>query len=238
MDVKKTKYADLDAPERRMTGIFVGLTVAGALLLCSFVWTTFEISETLTGGLDTELMEEEEIPINMTTPPPPPPPPPVQTTVIEIVEDEEEIEEELDLDLDFEEDTEVEEFDLGDEEEEPEEALDYFKVEKLPAFPGCEGVSVDEIKGCTEGKVITFVQSNAKYPEIAKQAGIDGTVYVYYEIDKKGNVANAKVVRSVHKYLDEAALEAVNNLPKHTPGSQQGKPVAVKYNIPVRFVIK
>ena len=58
----------------------------------------------------------------------------MQTTVIEIVEDEEEVEEELDLDLDFEEDTEVEEFDF-EEEEVAEEALDYFKVEKLPAFP-------------------------------------------------------------------------------------------------------
>lgn len=237
MDVKKTKYANLDATERRLTAFFVGLTVAAALLLCSFVWTTYEISERSTALANSELIEEEEIPINMTTPPPPPPPPPVQTTVIEIVEDEVEVEEELDLDLDFEEDTEVEEFEIT-EDEEPEEALDYFKVEKLPAFPGCEDVSVDEIKGCTEGKVITFVQGNAKYPEIAKQAGIDGTVYVYYEIDKKGNVANAKVVRSVHKYLDEAALEAVKKLPRHTPGSQQGKPVAVKYNIPVRFTIR
>jgi protein TonB len=210
----------------------------GAILLSSFVWTQFDVSEIQTQVAQTELIEEEEIPINITAPPPPPPPPPVQTTVIEIVEDEEEIEEELDLDLDFEEDTEVEEFEIFEEEEEPEEALDYFKVEKLPAFPGCEDVKQDEIKACTEGKVITFVQSTAKYPEIAKEAGIDGTVYVYYEIDKKGNVANAKVVRSVHKYLDEAALDAVKKLPKHTPGSQQGKAVAVKYNIPVRFTIK
>lgn len=215
-----------------------GLMAVAALLLCSFVWTTFEISERLDLALNTDLIEEEEIPVNMATPPPPPPPPPVQTTVIEIVEDEEEIEEELDLDLDFEEDTEVEEFEIVEEEEEPEEALDYFKVEKLPAFPGCEDMRGDELKKCTETKVIQFVQGNAKYPEIAKEAGLDGTVYVYYEIDKKGNVANAKVVRSVHKYLDEAALEAVNKLPKHTPGSQQGKSVAVRYNIPVRFTIK
>ena len=237
MEVKKSPQANLDARERGMSRFFVGLMAVGALLLSSFVWTEFDIRTIENDQVLSELIEEEESPINITAPPPPPPPPPVQTTVIEIVEDEEEVEEELDLDLDFEEDTEVEEFEF-EEEEVAEEALDYFKVEKLPAFPGCEDVTVDEIKGCTEGKVIGFVQSNAKYPEIAKEAGIDGTVYVYYEIDKKGNVANAKVVRSVHKYLDEAALEAVRKLPKHTPGSQQGKAVAVKYNIPVRFTIK
>ena len=71
-----------------------------------------------------------------------------------------------------------------------------------------------------------------KYPAIAREAGIQGTVFVYYEIDKKGEIDNVEVLRGVHPSLDKAAETVVKNMPKHSPGEQRGKPVRVRYTKP------
>lgn len=81
------------------------------------------------------------------------------------------------------------------------------------------------------------IQEKIKYPEIAKQEGIEGKVYVLAFIDEKGNVANAKVIKGAGYGLDEAALDAVKQT-KFTPGKQRGKPVKVQVTIPIVFKLK
>jgi protein TonB len=207
-----------------------------AMSLCAFGWTNYNISERMVQSDMLDNIEDEMIPVNIPKPPPPPPPP-QQTTVIEIVEDEEEIEEELEIiDLDLDEETEIEIIEEVIEEEDEEQIFSI--VEKMPTYPGCEGMRGDELKQCTELKVITFVQTNITYPSIAQDAGIQGTVFVYYEVNREGKIQNVEVVRGVHSSLDKEARKAVEKLPKHSPGEQRGKPVTVRYTIPVRFVIK
>lgn len=232
MKSRKTPEANIES--RRLLWFFCGSMAIGAILLASVSWTVYDVNirEFIDLGLDEEV---EEIPVSIQTPPPPPPPP-QQTTVLDIVDDEEEIEEELDLDLEVDEDTEIEEIEEVYEEEEEDEV--FMIVEKMPAFPGCEDLRGEELKQCTEREVITRVQTTVKYPAIAKDAMIQGTVFVYYEIDKKGKIANVDVLRGVHPSLDKAAKTAVENLPQHSPGEQRGKPVRVRYTIPVRFTIK
>lgn len=46
---------------------------------------------------------------------------------------------------------------------------------------------------------------------------------------------DAKVVRSVDPYLDKEALRVINTMPKWKPGMQRGKPVRVKFTVPVMF---
>lgn len=232
--MKSRKTAEANLENKRWFWFFCGSMAVGAILLASVSWTIYDvnISQFIDLGMEED---QEEIPVSIQTPPPPPPPP-QQTTILDIVEDEEEIEEELDLDLEIEEDTEIDEieeiFDDGDEDEV------FMIVEKMPAYPGCEELRGEELKQCTERAVITKVQTSVKYPAIAKDAMIQGTVFVYYEIDKKGKVVNAEVLRGVHPSLDKAALASVEKLPDHSPGEQRGKPVRVRYTIPVRFTIK
>ena len=220
---------------KRPVWFLVGLMSILSISLCAMAWTSFDIVEkvTFTGNLD--VIEDEIIPVNMLKPPPPPPPP-VQTTIIEIVEDDEEPEVEIELDLEVDEETEIEIIEVEEEVVEEEEIFSI--VEKMPAFPGCEGLRGEELSACTGNKVIQHVQGSITYPSIAKDAGIQGTVFVYYEINSKGEVQNVDVVRGVHSSLDKIAKQAVEGLPKHTPGEQRGKPVTVRYTIPVRFVIK
>jgi len=82
------------------------------------------------------------------------------------------------------------------------------------------------------------IQRNLKYPEIARKAGIEGTVFVEAIIDEKGNVIKTRVVKSLgHSGCDEAAIAAIRAV-KWKPAKQRDKPVKVRISIPVRFRLK
>ena len=76
------------------------------------------------------------------------------------------------------------------------------------------------------------------YPEIAKEAGIEGIVYIQFFIDTKGNVTEAYVKKGLpNTGLDEAALAAVKKS-KWKPARQREKKVGVWQTVPVRFVLQ
>jgi len=81
---------------------------------------------------------------------------------------------------------------------------------------------------------IAAIQSKIVYPEIAKRAGVEGTVYIKAYVDKKGNVTKAVVLKGIGAGCDKEALKAVEET-KFNPGSQRGKPVNVMVSIPVVF---
>jgi periplasmic protein TonB len=72
------------------------------------------------------------------------------------------------------------------------------------------------------------------YTELARRAGIEGTVTIEAIIDKNGDVTEAKVIRGIGGGLDEIALHAVENT-KFIPGMQRDKPVKVRMTIPIKF---
>lgn len=75
------------------------------------------------------------------------------------------------------------------------------------------------------------------YPPVALATGIEGTVIVQVVITESGSPTQLKVLRSAHKLLDQAALEAVAEL-TFTPGKQMGRTVSVQLAIPVRFTLR
>ena len=83
-----------------------------------------------------------------------------------------------------------------------------------------------------------FVDFLCKIPLTAKEAGIQGTVYVYFVVGKDGFVRDARVLRKVNNELDAEALRVVNSLPQFEPGTQRGKNVSVQYTIPIRYMIR
>jgi len=97
--------------------------------------------------------------------------------------------------------------------------------ETMPQFPG----------GAV--KMMSFLAENIKYPENAKNNGVEGRVIVTFVIDKEGNVKSPEVVHSIDPELDAEAVRVVSTMPKWTPGTQDGKPVDAKYTIPITFNI-
>ena len=85
-----------------------------------------------------------------------------------------------------------------------------------------------------------FLASNIIYPEIAKDAGVGGTVHVTFIINEKGEIESSKLLKGIGYGCDEEAVRVVNKIPKFKkPGKNAaGKPVKVIYNIPIAFKLK
>ncbi len=231
---RKTPEADLE--NKRTAWRALGFIASLSLLLSALAWTSYDVAIIQAIDFEADLLEDEEIPVNIVQPPPPPPPP-QQTTVIEIVDDEEEIEEELEIeDIELDEDTEIEI--IEEMEEEVEEDIPFMVVENMPALGDCKSMRGDERHQCTQMEIIRYVSSNTKYPPIAKDAGIQGTVFVYFVVGKDGKVRDVKVLREVDPRLDKEAIRVVESLPEFEPGEQRGKSVSVQYTIPVKFIIR
>ena len=96
-------------------------------------------------------------------------------------------------------------------------------VEKMPEFPG----GPQELFG--------FLAKTIKYPAEAEKAGTQGRVIATFVVKKDGSISDAHVVKSVDPLLDAEALRVINAMPAWTPGSQSGKPVNVKYTVPITF---
>jgi len=115
----------------------------------------------------------------------------------------------------------------GNDQEQSVYDLPQLEAEEMPEYPG--GVSA----------MMTFIQENMKYPEEAKNAGLEGRVLCSFIIDKTGKVTEVKVVRSSGtQSLDDEAVRVVSLMPHWTPGKVKGEPVRVMYTIPLVFRLK
>lgn len=98
--------------------------------------------------------------------------------------------------------------------------------ETMPQFPGGQGV------------LMKYLAANIKYPASAVKGKKEGRVIVTFIVQKDGSITHAKIVRSIDPELDAEALRVVKGMPKWTPGTQLGKPVSVKYTLPVKFSLQ
>ena len=96
-------------------------------------------------------------------------------------------------------------------------------VEVMPQFPGGQIA------------MLQYLMKNIKYPEQAMKEGIQGRVAVRFIVEKDGSISDVKPVLSVHPLLNKEAVRVVESMPKWTPGKQNGKPVRVRFNVPVMF---
>jgi len=80
-----------------------------------------------------------------------------------------------------------------------------------------------------------WLAGEIRYPEKAKDIGVEGTVYVSFIINTDGSIVDAKIERGIGFGCDEEALRAVGDMPNWIPGKQNGKAVRVKQTIPIKF---
>lgn len=110
----------------------------------------------------------------------------------------------------------------------------------MPRFPGCEDQNISDLekKNCSEIKMLEFIYSKIKYPLKANYKGIQGTVVIRFVIDKDGSIINPEIMRTIGGGCAEEALRVVKLMPPFIPGMQDGEPVKVQYNLPVRFKLE
>lgn len=84
-----------------------------------------------------------------------------------------------------------------------------------------------------------FLSNNVKYPPIAQENGIQGRTIVQFVVNKDGSIGDIEVVRSSgYSVFDREAIRVVLSMPRWKPGTQRGKPIRVKYTLPVNFKLK
>lgn len=99
-------------------------------------------------------------------------------------------------------------------------------VEVMPVFPGGQTA------------LAQYIASHLKYPTVAQENGIQGRVFVSFVVGEDGYVEDVQVIKGVEPMLDKEAVRVIQSLPRWTPGNQQGKPVRVKYTVPVTFALQ
>lgn len=102
---------------------------------------------------------------------------------------------------------------------------DFVSIETPPGFPG--GIE----------KFYAYVGKSIKYPPMAAENNIQGKVFLSFVVEKNGELTDIHVDRKLGGGTDEEAVRVLKASPRWTPGIQNGKPVRVKYNIPISFTL-
>lgn len=232
MEAKKSQKADLENKK----GLFleIGLVSILALVLVAF---NLRSSDDTGSGMDMRIisdeMEEEIIQTEeeqqQEPEPEPEQPEPEVTTELEIVDNEAEIHNELGI-VDAGDDAnkqqeEVVVTDVVEEQDVAEEEIFVF-VEKNPEYPGGEEA------------LYKFLGENIKYPDMARDNNITGTVVVKFVVEKDGRITKASILREIGGGCGKEALRVINSMPKWSPGQQSGKPVRTEFTLPVQFQLE
>lgn len=221
MELKKNPEVDAEQLRPALWG--VGIFFAAAFVLVAFSYSVSsddgsgDGNDKMKKDIEFEQVLEDEKPPEETPPPPEEPevPPPPTDDVKEVENDEEETKMSIAP-------PDVEPPKVSNTPPPPPEKIVDFPEEQ-PSFPGGEEA------------MMTFIQRNIKYPEMSVHMGDQGRVYVQFVVETDGAITQVKTVRGVTPELDKEAERVVKSMPKWTPGKQRGRPVRVRYTVPIYF---
>lgn len=226
MEVKKNPKVDIE--KNKSVFFQLGLVLALALVFLGFNYRQYDEQDTGWDQLVIAPMTDEEIESTRQDEIKPEAPtivPQTSTTVLQIVTDDAVLNNTLDVNVSDNQNNAVNESATsnGDNDESYSDDGIYTRVEEWAEFPG--GTAA----------LIRYMSESVKYPALARESGISGTVIVTFIVEPDGSVTNVKLLRGINGSCDEEALRAVRAMPKWKPGRMHGHPVRQQCNIPVRF---
>ena len=223
MEEKKSPKANLENKKLMFTQI--GLIISLLIAWLAFEHKNYDKREIDSSLLNREIAVDEEM-VEITKQEEQKPQPvevPKQTTQLEIVQDDVEVED-IEINAEVDQTEVLEEYVAPEIEEEEVVEQEIFQiVEEMPAYPG------------GDQKLMEYIAKNIKYPQIARESGIPGRVFVGLVVEPDGSVSNVKLLRGIGGGCDEEAMRVIKSMPKWKPGKQRGKAVRVSYQIPVNF---
>lgn len=223
MKTMKTKQSGVE--RSRPVYLQIGLIIALAACLTAFEWKTFEKGNVILSGSVPVFIPDEIINFAV---PPKLPPPPVFVTQFNLNPDPE-----IDLPdvfIDVGVDLAVPEVPfvpppLPDEQPVVDD-IPILIPEVMPQFPGGEEA------------LFRFLRNNIRYPAAAREAGISGTVFLTFVVERDGSITDVEVLRGVGGGCSEEAVRVVKIMPVWNPGMQFGRFVRVRFTMPVKFVLQ
>ena len=226
MEEKKSPKANLE--NKKLMFIQIGMVISLLIAWLAFEHKNYDKREIDESLLNREIVEDLEMTeiTKQEEPKPQPVEMPKQTTQLEIVQDDVE-DEDIEINAEVDQQEVIEEYVPVEVEEEEVQEQEIFQiVEEMPSFPG------------GEAKLMEYVAKNIKYPQIARETGIQGRVFVGFVVEPDGSISNVKLLRGIGGGCDEEAMRVIKSLPKWKPGKQRGKAVRVSYQIPVFFKLQ
>ncbi|MBK9335210.1 MAG: TonB family protein [Lewinellaceae bacterium] len=107
-----------------------------------------------------------------------------------------------------------------------EKTYEMFDIQKPPSFPG------------GETELLRYLAENIKYPPLARENNIQGSVVLSFVIGKKGEVTDVSIIKDIGGGCGKEAVRVVQAMPKWSPGEAAGNPVKVRFTLPVRFKLE
>lgn len=99
-------------------------------------------------------------------------------------------------------------------------------ADKMPSFPG------------GEVELYKYIAEHVKHTPCALETGVKGKLFTEFVVEKDGSITGVKILRGLGCGLDEMVTKVVKNMPKWEPGEQKGKPVRVKFTLPIKFELR
>ena len=224
MESRKTPKADLEG--KKAIFFEIGLVIALALVFFSFNYKSYEKRTINLIQRKAQNVTQEIVPITEQKVKPPPPPPPKAVTQIKIVNNNVKVNDDVDIDVEANMNPKVADYVPPEEEDSVPEQHIFMVVEQMPSFPGGMGA------------LMKYLATHIHYPELAKESGIQGRVFINFVVEPDGSIDHVKVLRGIGGGCDEEAIRVVKSMPKWIPGKQRGKPVRVSFNLPVKFTLE
>ena len=201
MEIKKSPSADLN--NKKLLFVEIGFVIALLIVYGAFEYRSKEKKEAVLAAENTEIIEEEIVPITQENTPPPPEiaKVPVLSDIIDIVEDDITVEDNI-LNLEDDANLGVEVMDYVSEVEEEvveEESIPFALVEKKPSFMGGDANTFS-----------AWVNQHLEYPEVARENGVSGRVMLQFTVNPNGSVTDVKVLRGVDPALDKEAVRVIS----------------------------
>ncbi len=231
--------------------LFGALVVSAGIAAPFFLLAIRPVEEEVLDTTPVELKNIEPPPIDPNTPPPPPPPaappppkistikyvPPVVAPDEEVVEPDPPKQEEMkevaistetvEGDLNADPNLIIEEPSAGTLIGEPATEETIFQVvEQMPEFEGGQSA------------LYKYLGKNIKYPAQARNGNIQGTVFVGFVVASDGKIKDVQVLKGIGYGCDEEAVRVVSTMPAWRPGKQSGRPVSVRYSLPIKFTLQ
>lgn len=221
---KKSEKANLE--NKKAIFFQIGLIISLSIALFAFEWKTYDKSISEIIKISSTDVPYELPPITEREKPEPK----IEKqnlTLLNVVDDLNKVKDEFDPFKNFDETKTDEPFIPVTKLPDPEPEIDeiFIVVENQPEFIGGEKALFDYLAG------------SIKYPTIAREAGIQGTVYISFIVEKDGSISNVTVARGISGGCDEEAVRVIKSMPNWKAGLQRNKPVRVQFNVPIKFTL-
>lgn len=224
MESRKTAKGDLES--KKAIFLEIGLVIALFVVYFALNAKSYKKQTVTLLKQKTEHTIQESVPITEQKVKPPPPPPPKAVTQIKIVSNDVKVNDNVDIDVSASQNTAVANYTPPVEDQDVQQQQIFVVVEDMPHFPGGEAA------------LMKYLGTHIQYPDLAKESGIQGTVFINFVVEPNGHIDHVKVLRGIGGGCDQEAVKVVKNMPKWVPGKQRGKPVRVSFNLPVKFTLQ